>query len=66
MWKLISKSNVLHQDQCNSQYVDRLRVELPDSSPVEKDLRIPMDEKLDVSQQHILTAQKASGNLGCI
>lgn len=32
----------------------------------EKDLDVPLDEKLTLSQQHMLTAQKANPSLACM
>ena len=57
---------ILHLGPGNPRYVYNWGEELLESSPVEKDFRVPVDEKPNPSQQCVLAAQKANGILGSI
>jgi len=60
------KCRVLHLGRNNPLHQYRLRADLLESSSVERDMGVLMDDRVTMSQQCALAAKKVDDLLGCI
>jgi len=60
------KCRILHLGRNKSMHQYRLGADLMDCSSAERDLGVPVDDRLTMSQQCALVVNKANGILGCI
>jgi len=61
-----AKCKLLHLGWSNPKHKYRRRDGWTKSNPMEKDLRVLVDEKLNMSRQHVFADQKANWILDCI
>ncbi|PKU45178.1 rna-directed dna polymerase from mobile element jockey-like [Limosa lapponica baueri] len=61
-----AKCEVLHVGQGNPKHKYRLGGEWIESSSEEKEVSVLVDEKLNMTQQYVLVAQRSNNILGCI
>jgi len=61
-----NKCQILHLGRGNPDYTYRLRDEMLESSPTERDLGVLVNSKLNTSQQYVLSDQRANHTLVCI
>ena len=61
-----ARCKILHMGQGNPKHKYRLSGEPIERSPEEKDLRVLVDKKLNMTQQCVVTARKTSHILGCM
>jgi len=61
-----AKSKVVHMGRGNPKHIYRLGGKWIESSPEKKNTGVLVDQKLNMNQQHALTAQKGNRILSCI